>query len=236
MKTKMMVIFLLLSASALYAALLGPGTYRGIYDVDRWGRRVFSGYLVSEDAARALEPYRGKSVAAQVSEIDQQDWRGSVTIRKVDSVAVLTNTPALDLSIQMLIARVSASNQTQMTLVFTNTSGKAVYLWPGWDETDLFLAGGSTNQPPFMDNLFKSFRFRPDVLISNGLQVVDARESPGGPDRVVVLPGGSCRLPIAFALTVPGEYQAWWRIYHTVGPESGIGTQSSRVNFDVTPE
>jgi hypothetical protein len=224
------------TAGIATAELLGPGTYRGEYEIDRWGRHLFGAYFVSADVAKILKPYQGRSVAANVAAIDQEDGWGRVTLLKVSSVDVLTNAPNLRLTID--VPRSPERNaRTPIVLAFTNTSSEAVYLWPGWDKTDLFLAGGPTNQTPGLGTLFQSFRFRTDVLVAHGTQIEAARESPGGPERVRVLPGGSFRIEVTTKTPLPeGKYQAWWRIYHTAGPVSGYPARSPRVNFDVPPD
>jgi len=212
---------------------MGPGPYRGEYEVDRWGRHLFSNYYVSPEAVTVLKPYQGKSVVANVTAIDQKNGWGPVTILAVDRVEVLTNAPNLELTISAPKST-GTNGPVPIVLAFTNTSDEAVYLWPGWDQTDLFLAGGPTNQTLATGTHLKSFRFRTDVMVKNGVGIEAAPDSPGGPERVRVLPHGHFRIPVDTKVPLPiGEYQVWWQIYHTAGPVSGHPARSARVDFDV---
>ncbi len=220
-------------AGSASAELLGPGPYRGEYEIDRWGRRLFASYYVSQEAAVVLKPYQGKSIVANVTKLDQRSGWGPVTILSVDSVELITNAPKLELTISVPTST-GTNGPVPVVLAFTNSSDAAVYLWPGWDQTDLFLAGGPTNQTLATGTHLKSFRFRTDVMVANGVGIEAARESPGGPERVRVLPNGYFRIQVDTKAPLPvGQYQAWWRIYHTGGPVSGYPVRSPRVDFDV---
>jgi len=89
MKMPILLAVTSLLAGIVSASDMGPGSYRGEYEVDRWGRHLFANNFVSPEAVTVLQPYRGKSVEAHVTVIDQKNEWGPVTILTVDAVKLM---------------------------------------------------------------------------------------------------------------------------------------------------
>ena len=243
--------------------IITPGVYRGTYTVDRWGQKHFDSMLVSDQAAKALEPYRGKPVSALVTKVSQEDTLDPGTIHAIEKVEVLPVAPNLVLSVTGKSQRFKLGQAVTLTVSMENKSSDPVYLWPGWDIADLYVATSYTGRPReaklggdgrgrgrwlsesfWVDNgkisgrglLDIGLRWRAQEYVKRGQKIRLAMESPNHPECVVVDPQGRFSADVIVDNDLPsGEYQAYWRIYHSVGKlASHHGPESARFDFDVT--
>lgn len=240
-----------------------PGVYRGIYSVDRWGKHHFDALLVSDEAAKMLEPYRGRLVAATVTEVSQVTCPGIGTIQAIEKVEPLSSISPLGLSITAKSTEFKQGTPVKLTVRIENNSQKPLLVLPGRDFANLFVAASFVDANPDMRLIQRKpgsgtwiseevrsnngkfhrnallallLRWSAEDFVSHGRGIKETTERPNLPERVEMEPKGRFSTDVLVdAELPPGEYEAWFSMTHTVGRRAGEHEPvSNRFAFDVT--
>jgi len=244
--------------------LVGPGTYYGYYGGDRWGRKVFyngpGSLFVGDEAARTLEPYAGRPLEIEVTELSQPMNPGAGLIVKVREVSVVEESERLALTIRAGKERVLPGEGVSLELGMENRSAELFTFMPGvlsvvlvtdspfqnsdigyqdpedrayWYYQETYLPLTSGGAPTRVACRDLALPWSGEYLVSKGKGIRPADENRGTRGPLVVEPGG--RFEDTFVVgkeLLPDDYEVFFSL--SSGSLSSIpGPMSPRVWFDV---
>ena len=268
MKASQAVAILITLASLLLplnirSELIGYGPYCGYYTVDRWGHKVFHTgpyhWFVSDEAAKALEKYKGKPIEITVAEFGP-GLKDDPTIAGIKKLAVKGEYTGLILSIATDSAKVVKGEGLKLRLTIENRSDKNVAFHPGILELALVTDSPFSNKDigyKHPDNIsywyFQAAQMPQDAkkggvvrvachpvelgltakdIISKGL-VIRKPDDERKRDFVEFQPGGKLEIERTIGKELlPDDYEVF--LYLDTGNFSHVaGPMSERLPFDV---
>ncbi len=117
-------------ATPASAEIIGPGTYRGTYAVDRWSQGRFGFLFVAEALDETLKDYAGVPLALEATGVNQPMNPGGAMITKVGKITKLTSPVAMAIAWQEpakgpteALRRIAAGGEIKLRITMTNRSG-----------------------------------------------------------------------------------------------------------------
>jgi len=137
------------------AEIIGPGTFRAAYHVDRWGQRRFGFLFIDEPLHQRLAPLLGRTIALDVQELDHGDGDERRLATKIGAIDVLPQDLRFTVawktddvaSIEAL--RVAEDARVRVEATIANVTDHAVALNLDWaNALDVEIAARTIIGPP----------------------------------------------------------------------------------------
>ncbi len=177
-----------LTVSIARAELVGPGKFRSVYHVDRWGQHRFGFLFVDPALHERLAPHLGRTIELDVTELDR-DGIGGRRATKIGTIEPLPSDLALTVAwaekgVGGATLQVTEGARVAVEVVVANTADHEVTLPIDWARTLLLEVGARTAIPP--DALWAGAFGESHGLCTEHVLSMQRRRFDVGPENTVL--------------------------------------------------